>query len=439
VLRLPGTRNYKAKYGPDFPTVQFLKADFEQLYSFEQLATLVPPVPAPKVKATHQNGARIAAADTDAPTDLGKIAEISALLQRLKPERADNYNTWLNVGMICKDELGAAGLYLWKAWAQQSGAYEPGCCEQKWPTFNSIVGGEPVTIGSLRYWAREDDPPIQAAPDDPQTVAELCRQIDTLYTQVEKLEQWREWSMAVAALPTEKLSPAAKVVAFTLWPEMQSREERGLTEPASIWIEGKAPSAGLSAGTYGKRLAEVAQAGALVREEARDPVTGHSKALIAPAAWKDPTSWAPPEARNHGGQRPNAGRPALPLCDSPTCSPETPVTEAAVMTVEYTSACGKHLGTHERSRRERTWQPDQDGQWTASPWKRAEPTPNNQPDCCPPEQTNKQHAALETPMASPATQVACWPAAATSPPPEGDPYRPINAAYQRRRIVEVGA
>jgi hypothetical protein len=411
VLRLPGTKNYKAKYGPDFPAARFLKADFEQLNSFEELAALVPALPEAKVKQARQTTSTPAAlVPDDELTNLDKIAEIVALLQRLNPERADAYNPWLNIGMICKDELGAAGLPIWKAWAQQSGKYEPGCCEARWPTFNSNVGGQRVTIASLRHWATEDDPPAEATASDSVTVQMLVAQVKDLHEQVETLEAWRAWTVAVAALPTERLSPAAKIVAVSLWPEMQSRRERGLTDLAPIWIGGGKDQdgakrsggakerAGLSEGTYSTKLKELADVGALAHKTDRDPVTGNSKVLIAPADWNDPAAWAPPEARNHGGQRPNAGRPALPLCPEPTCSPETPVKEAAVMTVEYTSACGTPLGKHERSRRERTWAPDQDGHWTPSPWKRAEAPPDNQPDCRVLEEADLQDALPNTPM-----------------------------------------
>src|SRR3712207_8201138 len=58
-----------------------------------------------------------------------------------------------------------------------------------------------------------------------------------------------------------------------------------------------AKRAGLSPGTCGKKLKELAGVGALVREETKDPVTGHSKVLIAPAAFLQPDAWMLPEDR----------------------------------------------------------------------------------------------------------------------------------------------
>jgi hypothetical protein len=42
VLRVPGRRNVKAKYGPDFPVVAFVYADFDRLYTLDQLAATIP-------------------------------------------------------------------------------------------------------------------------------------------------------------------------------------------------------------------------------------------------------------------------------------------------------------------------------------------------------------------------------------------------------------
>jgi hypothetical protein len=265
----------------------------------------------------------------------------------------------------------------------------------------------------------------------------LVAQVKDLHEQVETLEAWRAWTVAVAALPTERLSPAAKIVAVSLWPEIQSRRERGITDLAPIWIGGGKEEdgtkrtggakerAGLSEGTYSSKLKELAEVGALAHKTDRDPATGNSKVLIAPADWSDPTAWSPPEARNHGGQRPNAGRPALPLC--PTCPPEAPVKEAAVMTVEYTSACGKSLGKHERSRRERTWAPDQDGQWAPSAWKRTTAPPHNQPDCWSSEEADQQDARLSTPMGLFVTQI-------DGRPPAPYEYSPDHTLGMAERI-----
>ncbi len=183
---------------------------------------------------------------------------------------------------------------------------------------------------------------------------------DTWRRKFEQLDQWRAWVLQVARLETEQLSPAAKVAAFTLWPELQSRKERGIAELAAIWIEDLATHAGLSPGTYGKKLKELAEVGALVREETKDPVTGHSKVLIAPAAFEHPDTWAPSAPRNHGGEREPDQRPA-PACA--TCGPEAPVVqERTVITRTLCATCDTELAEHTFTQTRTTiWSPDDHG------------------------------------------------------------------------------
>ncbi len=48
VLRVPGTYNFKPEYAPDYPLVRFMRADFDRLYTFDELEALLPPeLPAP--------------------------------------------------------------------------------------------------------------------------------------------------------------------------------------------------------------------------------------------------------------------------------------------------------------------------------------------------------------------------------------------------------
>ena len=47
ILRVPGSLNYKPKYAPNYPAVTFLWADLGALYTFDELAALVPPLATP--------------------------------------------------------------------------------------------------------------------------------------------------------------------------------------------------------------------------------------------------------------------------------------------------------------------------------------------------------------------------------------------------------
>lgn len=75
-------------------------------------------------------------------------------LRRLDPKRADNYDDWLKCGIVLK-EFGQAGLQLWRDWSKQSPKYREGDCEAK---FNSFRADQGLTVGTLKYWADQDDP-----------------------------------------------------------------------------------------------------------------------------------------------------------------------------------------------------------------------------------------------------------------------------------------
>lgn len=43
ILRVPGSRNWKKRYAPDYPLITFIKKDFDLCYSLDELETLLPP------------------------------------------------------------------------------------------------------------------------------------------------------------------------------------------------------------------------------------------------------------------------------------------------------------------------------------------------------------------------------------------------------------
>lgn len=149
VLRVPGTQNVKPAYGPDFPIVTSIEANYGRLYGLEDFEQLTEhlrsePLPTP-AQPTHPNGHY---------TFTDDLTKAAANLKRLRPGRADDYQEWVNVGMaLCS--LGAAGLGLWEDWSQQSSKYRLGECSKKWPGFTP---GDGLGLGSLAHWADEDDP-----------------------------------------------------------------------------------------------------------------------------------------------------------------------------------------------------------------------------------------------------------------------------------------
>ena len=192
---------------------------------------------------------------------------------------------------------------------------------------------------------------------DPATLRSRLRDViadrDCWKAKAEHLDEWRAWALKVAAIPTERVSPAAKVVAFSIYPEMKSRASRGISAPVSLWVGGGKDddgnklsggvkdAAGLSADTAGAKLKELASVGGLDREPVRDAVTGRRKVLIAPGGFFQPETWAPPELRNHGGDRTPRPVPACP--DHGTDAPV--LVETTIVKQPICGTCEKPLGT----------------------------------------------------------------------------------------------
>jgi predicted P-loop ATPase len=64
---------------------------------------------------------------------------------------ADDYDTWVKVGMALHSAGDDSLLQDWIHWSTASGKFEPGACESKWRTFNGSSGG--VTLGTLAHLA----------------------------------------------------------------------------------------------------------------------------------------------------------------------------------------------------------------------------------------------------------------------------------------------
>lgn len=85
---------------------------------------------------------------------------IRMLLNMLKESRSDDYNHWLKIGMILHNcsltdkNKEIDYLRIWKIWSKGSNKYESGVCERQWKYFK----GGSLTIGSLIYYAKKDNP-----------------------------------------------------------------------------------------------------------------------------------------------------------------------------------------------------------------------------------------------------------------------------------------
>lgn len=85
-----------------------------------------------------------------------KQHKILDILEGIKKERMDDYNDWINLGMILKNELGESGFYIWNNYSQLSHKYNEEECKNKWHTFGNNISHK-LTIRSLYYWLKIDN------------------------------------------------------------------------------------------------------------------------------------------------------------------------------------------------------------------------------------------------------------------------------------------
>jgi hypothetical protein len=77
-------------------------------------------------------------------------------VSRLKPERANEYDTWIAVGQALHAvDSGTQMLDAWIEWSRTSEKFKPGGCEEKWKDFRGDGGR---SLRHLEVWANEDDP-----------------------------------------------------------------------------------------------------------------------------------------------------------------------------------------------------------------------------------------------------------------------------------------
>ena len=87
------------------------------------------------------------------------IGEAQQYLEAMSSERADDYEEWVAVGMSLH-QIDDSLLIDWIEWSMQSEAFEEGCCENKWESFERLPGGPNPEgargLKTLRAKAKED-------------------------------------------------------------------------------------------------------------------------------------------------------------------------------------------------------------------------------------------------------------------------------------------
>jgi P4 family phage/plasmid primase-like protien len=87
---------------------------------------------------------------------------ITNLCECLSVERAYEYGKWLDVGLALNNTNSEKFLPVWEKFSMKYSKYREGSskrdCANKWQSFNNSSTGNPLTVGSIRYWANQDDP-----------------------------------------------------------------------------------------------------------------------------------------------------------------------------------------------------------------------------------------------------------------------------------------
>ena len=87
---------------------------------------------------------------------------LTNLCECFSNERAIEYGKWLDVGLALHNTNPDRFLPVWEKFSQKYHKYRDGSskrnCAQKWASFENSNTGNPLTVGSLRYWANHDDP-----------------------------------------------------------------------------------------------------------------------------------------------------------------------------------------------------------------------------------------------------------------------------------------
>tara|TARA_B110000285_G_scaffold12933_1_gene12838 strand:- start:4976 stop:7801 length:2826 start_codon:yes stop_codon:yes gene_type:complete len=81
---------------------------------------------------------------------------VKGLVKCLSKERASDYGKWFDVA-LCLRNINVNLLGDWKEFSRQASSYDPNVCDSKWNSINTTHSGERLGIGSLMFWAMNDN------------------------------------------------------------------------------------------------------------------------------------------------------------------------------------------------------------------------------------------------------------------------------------------
>ena len=103
-----------------------------------------------------------------------KEEDITKVLMNINKEHAENYDDWIKVGIA----LYTAKLP-WQMWDEFSKRcpekYEEGSCYYTWQTFKDKVVEEPITVKTLYWWLKQENPEVFATLINQEDTAEYLK------------------------------------------------------------------------------------------------------------------------------------------------------------------------------------------------------------------------------------------------------------------------
>ena len=81
---------------------------------------------------------------------------VKGLVKCLSKERSRDYGKWFDVA-LCLRNINNNLLDSWKEFSSQASSYDPNECDTKWNSINTTHTGERLGIGSLMFWAKNDN------------------------------------------------------------------------------------------------------------------------------------------------------------------------------------------------------------------------------------------------------------------------------------------
>jgi len=87
-----------------------------------------------------------------------EVRKAYKLTSMLNEKRANNYHDWINVGLALHN-TDTSLLTAWIEFSKKCGKkFKEGECDKMWKTMKNPLNGNALTIRSLAYWAKQDDP-----------------------------------------------------------------------------------------------------------------------------------------------------------------------------------------------------------------------------------------------------------------------------------------